>query len=108
MTKMARRNLGATIREAIAMAKLATMEDKYHNKWGNGQWPMNDAYCSYKNCDFNQTIAVALAGQKCPHCRRPLSWSGKWLIDKEITLEDGRKRIVRVEEYREPLGKWKN
>jgi hypothetical protein len=103
---MRRHNLATSLREAIAMAKMESMEDKYHNKWGSRTWPMNDAYCSYANCDFEQTIAVALPGQKCPHCRKPLSWAGKWEVEKEVVGEDGRKRIVRTLEYREPLGKW--
>ena len=106
--KARRKNLGASLREAMAMAKLAQAEDKYGNKWGMQPWPMNDAYCSYKGCDFTQTVAVALAGQKCPHCRKPLSWAGKWYVDKEIKLEDGRKKTVQVLKYREPLGKWKD
>lgn len=101
-----RRNMGASLKEMMAMAKMATMEDKYHNKWGNTAWPMNDAYCSYADCDFNQSIAVALPGQKCPHCHRPLSWAGKWEVEKQVTLPDGRTRTVKASEYREPLGKW--
>ena len=107
MNKKTHKNLAQSLREAIDMARLAGEKDKYGNNWGMSQWPMNDAYCSYKGCDFQQTIAIAVPGQKCPHCKKPLSWSGKWLVDKEIELEDGRKRTIRVREYREPLRKWK-
>lgn len=111
MGKKRRRNLAATLREAMELQRLANATDKYGNKWGMGTWPMNDAYCSYIDCDFEQTVAVALPGQKCPHCGKPLSWSGKWEVEEEIEVEgdNGRKRTKKVRslQYRESLGKWK-
>jgi hypothetical protein len=95
------------VREALQADELMAREDKYGNKWGMQQWPMNDAYCSYMNCDNKEIVKIALAGQKCPECGKPLSWSGQWEVERVVEQEDGRKKLMKVLEYRDPLGKWK-
>lgn len=78
--------------------KLLKREDKYGNKWGLKRWPMNDAYCSYLDCENKEILKIAFPGQKCPKCGRPLSWSG---VKKERV--NGEAKYT----YLEPRGKWK-
>jgi len=37
---------------------------------------MPTARCNYDDCDHDKTYFRAITGQACPYCRRPLSWPG--------------------------------
>lgn len=86
------------IKKLKQQEKLLQKQDKHGNKWGVSRWPMNDAYCSYLDCNYDKVLDIAFPGQKCPECGRPLSWSGtrKEQVDRKI------KHV-----YLEPRGKWK-
>ena len=69
--------------------------------------PMEKAYCSYKSCKDTTIYPYAFAGDKCPKCGRPLSWSGTEKAKVELDERDeyGRKRFRMERRNRKPLGK---